>query len=167
MARKEEEERQQKEQEEFEKWKDMFSVDESGAQEEGKANEYQDLLGLFIEYMEKHKVTALEDLAAEFLLSATETVERVEILEKLGRVQGVIDDRGKFICITHEEMQQVAEFIKSKGRCNIKDVTEEGNRVIKLDSSGADDFTKDKEQVDLLDMADAGIELVEAGKDKK
>lgn len=166
LARQEEEERKKKEQEEFEKWKDMFSVEESGAQEEGKANEYQDLLGLFIEYMKVHKVTVLEDLAAEFLLSASETVERVNLLEKLQRITGVVDDRGKFIYITQEEMQKVAEFIKEKGRCNIKDITAESNKVINL-ASAADKWSKEREQVELLATADAGLELVEAGSDKK
>lgn len=67
-------------------------------------------------------MTVLEDLAAEFLLTATETVERVTLLEALGRITGVVDDRGKFIYITTEEMKKVADFINSKGRCNIKDI---------------------------------------------
>lgn len=104
------------------KQQDMFSVDEEGAEGGEKANEYQDLLGTFIEYMKTNKVTVLEDLAAEFLLTATETVERVQLLESFGRVTGVVDDRGKFIYITTDEMKRVADFINSKGRCNIKDI---------------------------------------------
>jgi hypothetical protein len=95
LAKKEEEERKQKEQEEFEKWKEMFSVEDEGAANEGNANEYQGLLGLFIDYIKKNKVVVLEELASEFGLSATEAVERVQLLEEMKRISGVVDDRGK------------------------------------------------------------------------
>lgn len=67
LEKKEEEERKIKEQEEFEKWKDMFSVDEEGAEGGDKANEYQDLLGLFIEYM---KVSSHSPFRSPFSFSS-------------------------------------------------------------------------------------------------
>lgn len=45
--------------------------------------------------------------------------------------------------------------------------TEESNKVINLESPDADKWTKDREQVELLDSSAAGIELVETGNDKK
>lgn len=57
--------------------------------------------------LQKHKVIVLEDLAAKFHLPAQETINRVESLEKMGRITGVMDDRGKFIYIEPEEMQKV------------------------------------------------------------
>lgn len=60
-------------------------------------------------HTQKHKVVVLEDLAARFHLPAQETINRVESLEKMGRISGVIDDRGKFIYIEPEEMQKVSE----------------------------------------------------------
>ena len=52
-------------------------------------------------------MVVLEDLAAQFHLHAQEAINRVEGLEKMGRITGVIDDRGKFIYIETEEMEKV------------------------------------------------------------
>lgn len=49
----------------------------------------------------------LEDLADEFNLHAQEAIDRVQELEKMGRITGVSDDRGKFIYIEPAEMEKV------------------------------------------------------------
>lgn len=49
----------------------------------------------------------LEELAATFKLRTHDTIDRVTRLEKDGRITGVIDDRGKFIYITPDEMDKV------------------------------------------------------------
>jgi DDRGK domain-containing protein 1 len=38
---------------------------------------------------------------------------------------GVIDDRGKFVHITAEEMDKIAKFITRRGRVSIGDITKE------------------------------------------
>ena len=38
---------------------------------------------------------------------AQEVIDRVTVLEKQGRLTGVIDDRGKFIFVTRDEMNKV------------------------------------------------------------
>uniref|UniRef100_A0A8C3IL25 DDRGK domain containing 1 n=1 Tax=Chrysemys picta bellii TaxID=8478 RepID=A0A8C3IL25_CHRPI len=45
---------------------------------------------------------------------------------------GVIDDRGKFIYITPEEMTAVAQFIKQRGRVSIAELAEASNSLINL-----------------------------------
>ena len=61
------EEEEKKEQEEYNKWKDLISVDETGDNMEDDA-EYANKLQQFIEFIEIRKVVMLEDLAAEFSL---------------------------------------------------------------------------------------------------
>ncbi len=56
---------------------------------------------------QRKKVVVLEDLGAQFGLRSKDVLERVQRLEAMGRLTGVIDDRGKFICITPEEMDKV------------------------------------------------------------
>jgi hypothetical protein len=51
-------------------------------------------------------------VAAKFNLKAQEVLNRVEGLEAMGRITGVLDDRGKFIFISTEEMGNVAKWIK-------------------------------------------------------
>lgn len=44
-----------------------------------------------------------------------------------------MDDRGKFIYITREEFQKVADFINHKGRITIDDLIRESNNLINLE----------------------------------
>lgn len=45
----------------------------------------------------------------------------------------MIDDRGKFIYITMEELETVAKFIRQSGRVSITELAESSNRLINLD----------------------------------
>lgn len=126
-------EQERKEQEEFDKWKSMFSTDEEGSTVEKTTDaESQTLLEEFVAYIKKHKVVVLEDLASEFGLPTKEAVERVEKLQQMNRLSGITDDRGKFIYITSEEMEKVAQYIEKKGRITISDLASASNRFIKL-----------------------------------
>lgn len=62
----------------------------------------------------------LEDLAATFHLKTQETIDRVNRLEKSGRITGVVDDRGKFIYIEPQEMEKVRwqlAWARFRGSC--------------------------------------------------
>ncbi len=74
----------------------------------------------------------LEDLAAQYGLHTEDVIKRVEKLQDMQRITGIIDDRGKFIYITPEEMQRVASFIDKKGRISISALAYESNRLIQL-----------------------------------
>ena len=43
-----------------------------------------------------------------------------------------MDDRGKFIYISEEELKAVAKFIKQRGRISIADLAESSNSLIKI-----------------------------------
>ena len=45
---------------------------------------------------------------------------------------GVIDDRGKFIYISQEELEAVAKFIRQQGRVSIADLALNSNKLISL-----------------------------------
>jgi hypothetical protein len=59
---------------------------------------------------------AQPQVAAKFNLKAQEVLNRVEGLEAMGRITGLLDDRGKFIYISAEEMESVAKWIKLQVR---------------------------------------------------
>ncbi|GAB2230633.1 hypothetical protein Droror1_Dr00014913 [Drosera rotundifolia] len=128
--------RQAKEEEanalEFEKWKGEFSVDAEGTTE-NEVQESQDLLSDFVEYIKKHKCVPLEDLAAEFRLRTQDCINRIASLESVGRLSGVMDDRGKYIYISQEEMQAVADYIKRQGRVSIALLASQSNQFIDLE----------------------------------
>ncbi|KAH9622068.1 hypothetical protein KSS87_009277 [Heliosperma pusillum] len=117
---------------EFEKWKGDFSIDAEGTTE-NEAQENQDLLADFVEYIKKHKCVPLEDLAAEFRLRTQECINRINSLESIGRLSGVMDDRGKYIYISLEEMQAVADYIKREGRVSISHLASKSNQFIDLE----------------------------------
>ncbi|KAK1440025.1 hypothetical protein QVD17_05850 [Tagetes erecta] len=153
MLEEEAEARKAKEEEaaalEFEKWKGEFSIDAEGTMENEVQDGTQGLLFDFVEYIKKQKCVPLEDLAAEFKLRTQDCINRITSLEDMGRLSGVMDDRGKYIYISHEEMQAVADYIKREGRVSIAHLASQSNQFIDLepksqfveDLSAADEIT--------------------------
>lgn len=84
----------------------------------------------------------MEDLASDFQLSTRDVVDRIERLEESGRLRGITDDRGKYIHITEEEFENVAKFIKRKGRVNRGELLTECGRLIRMHPT-----EKDKERI--------------------
>ncbi|KAL5802569.1 hypothetical protein ACOSQ4_030874 [Xanthoceras sorbifolium] len=119
---------------EFDKWKGEFSVDAEGTTENEVQDGSQDLLSDFVEYIKKNKCVPLEDLAAEFKLRTQECINRITSLESMGRLSGVMDDRGKYIYISLEEMKAVADYIKHQGRVSISHLASKSNQFIDLES---------------------------------
>jgi len=125
------EEKEKREYEEYLKMKEAFSVEEEGYDQENKENE-GDLLQEFLEYIKQNKVLILEDLAAHFGLKTANVVERIQELQANGNLTGVIDDRGKFIYISEDELQAVAKFVRQRGRVSITELAENSNNLINL-----------------------------------
>ncbi|KAI5747799.1 hypothetical protein M8J77_018631 [Diaphorina citri] len=48
------------------------------------------------------------------------------------KILGVIDDRGKFIYISQEELNSVATFIKQRGRVSVSELVENSNQLVTL-----------------------------------
>lgn len=126
-------ERELKEKQEYEeylKMKEAFSVEEEGF-EEGE-EESDNLLQEFINFIKNNKVVVLEDLAREFNLKTQATIDRIRDLRASGALSGVIDDRGKFIYISEDELAAVAKFIRQRGRISITELAESSNKLINL-----------------------------------
>nr|CAG4636723.1 EOG090X0N9E [Eubosmina coregoni]SVE70225.1 EOG090X0N9E [Eubosmina coregoni] len=132
LAKKEAEEKLQREHEEYLKMKAMFTVDEQGFEAEQESAE-ENLLQKFIDYVRDSKIVLLEELASHFQLKTQDAIDRLQRLVQEGAITGVIDDRGKFIYISHEEMEAVAKFIRQRGRVSITDLAESSNQLIHLD----------------------------------
>eukprot|EP00967_Tisochrysis_lutea_P059184 scaffold75467_cov26-Tisochrysis_lutea.AAC.2 len=145
--RKKKEEEAKKAQEEYDSWKGMFEVEETG---DGGADAQEDegLLVRFVTTLKRRKresafrqqkaccgqVSTLEQLGAEFNMKVADVVSRVRGLEAMGYVTGVIDDRGKFIFVSRDELKAVAKYIQKKGRVRISTLAQESNRLIDLNS---------------------------------
>ncbi|KAK7601990.1 hypothetical protein V9T40_009431 [Parthenolecanium corni] len=124
------EEKERKEEEEYQKMKAAFTVEEEGFDEEEEQE--GNLLQEFVAHIKEQKVVMLEDVAAKFNLRIQTVISRIEDLLSSGVLTGVIDDRGKFIYITVEELQAVADFVKKRGRVTIQELVENSNNLILL-----------------------------------
>ncbi|KAL3670208.1 hypothetical protein V7S43_004521 [Phytophthora oleae] len=145
-------EKERKEKEEFDQWKDMFTIEEQGTKLEEDSEESQTLLQQFVDYVKSHKVVLLEDLASEFNLATQEAIDRVESLQASNRLTGIVDDRGKFIYITEEEMDKVAKFIQRRGRLGFAELSKECNKLIRLDGEA------DKNATSSLDWLNSEVQ---------
>eukprot|EP00729_Bicosta_minor_P000214 gene214-28290_t len=126
------EELKQKEEEEYQAMKAMFSVEEAGSVAETIQTESQGLLAEFVDYIKDTKVVLLEDLATRFGLKTQDAIMRLKNLEEMGRITGVMDDRGKYIYISDDEMNAVVKFIKQRGRVTLADLSENSHKLIRL-----------------------------------
>ncbi|XP_054712409.1 DDRGK domain-containing protein 1-like [Uloborus diversus] len=125
------EEEARKEHEEYLKLKESFAVEEEGFDQDEnveEGNKFQE----FIDYIKGQKVVLLEDLASRFKLKTQEAIDRVQELLAQEWLVGVIDDRGKFIYITKEELESVAQFIRQRGRVSIAELVDHSNTLINL-----------------------------------
>lgn len=65
-------------------------------------------------------------------VTVQDAIARVQSLQESGELSGVVDDRGKFIFISDQELQAVANFIKQRGRVSIGELVSSSNRLINL-----------------------------------
>ncbi|XP_056157358.1 DDRGK domain-containing protein 1-like [Lampris incognitus] len=123
---------EKREEEEYLRLKAAFVIEDQGEAEQLTEDESRNLLQEFIRYIEDSKVVLLEDLASHFGMRTQDAIARLQDLLADGSLTGVIDDRGKFISITPEELNSVAEFIKQRGRVSITELAWASNSLINL-----------------------------------
>lgn len=125
-------EKQKKAQEEYEEWRHLFEEEEKGEAADLDMSQNTELLSTFIQYIKDQKVIILEELAYTFKMKTEQCIDRIKQLEQDGLLTGLLDDRGKFIYITEEELDKVKEFIEMQGRVSISELSLESNRLINL-----------------------------------
>ncbi|XP_078449039.1 LOW QUALITY PROTEIN: DDRGK domain-containing protein 1 [Lampetra planeri] len=130
LRAKEEEER--REQEEYLKLRAAFVVEEEGMLDEATEQESQNQLQEFIDFIKASKVVLMEDLASHFAMRTQDAVSRVQDLMADGNLSGVLDDRGKFIYVTEEEMDSVARFIRQRGRVSLAELASASSTLVSL-----------------------------------
>jgi len=126
------EEKERQEYEEYLKLKESFAVDEEGFDDNTDESEVQNKLQTFIDYIKSHKVVLMEELAGHFQMKTQDVIARVQDLLAQELIVGVIDDRGKFIYITRDELESVAKFIRQRGRVSILELVDSSNSLINL-----------------------------------
>lgn len=128
----EKERKEREEQELYLQLKQSFTVDEEGFDGDDNEEESQTKLQKFIDYIKEKKVVHMDELAGNFNMKTPEVVQRIQDLLEQQLLVGVIDDRGKFIYITNNELESVARFIKQRGRVSLTELAENSNNLVKL-----------------------------------
>lgn len=131
---KDEKAREKKAQED--KLKEMFAVDAEGDGEAALGE--PGAVERFVDFVKIRKAVELEDLAAQFRIKTQSAIDRLQDLEKLGQISGIFDDRGKFIYITAEEMQEVTAWLQQAGRIDRAALVEACNRLVSLEPTKED-----------------------------
>lgn len=126
------EEQEKREYEEYLKLKEQFTVDEEGQDADLTEQDAENLLNRFVDFIKNSKMVVLEDLACEFKLKTQEVIDRINQVQEMGLLTGVMDDRGKFIYITEEELLKVKKFIEQRGRISIVELAKSSNELISL-----------------------------------
>lgn len=114
------------------KLKESFAIEEEGCDGDVNEEEGQNRLQAFIEYIKAQKVVHMDELAGHFNMRTADVISRIQELLAQELLVGVIDDRGKFIYITSEELASVAKFIRNRGRVSITELAENSNSFINL-----------------------------------
>lgn len=131
QERLEREEQARKEHEAYLAMAANFEVEEEGFDPDQETDS-EDKLSQFISYINEQKVVLLEDLAAHFKMRTKDAVDRLQQLISNGSLIGIIDDRGKFISITKDELSSVAKFIRQRGRVTVEELVVNSNKLINL-----------------------------------
>ncbi|KAH3743755.1 DDRGK domain-containing protein 1 [Pelomyxa schiedti] len=124
-------ERTEREEAEYSKWKGGIELESSGSKQ-SDASRFKRRVTEFIQYFQRQKVTAIEDAACEFRVKPLDVVEMLNELEEEGKLFGLLDESGKFINLTMDEMKSFCAYITRRGRVSLSDLTRETNRTIKL-----------------------------------
>lgn len=124
------EEKERREYEEYLKMKEAFSIEEEGY-EQGE-EEDENSLQKFVNHIKDAKVVIIEDLAARFKLKTQAVIDRIQDLQKDDILTGVMDDRGKYIYVSQDEMEAFAKFIKQRGRVSLSELVDGSNKLINL-----------------------------------
>lgn len=129
--------RRQKEEEEANKWMHLISTEGEGQDASGDQENAGSLLQEFISYIKESKMVALDELASEFRIPTSQVIERIAALEEDGTLTGIMDDRGKYIYISLDEMKGVAQYITQQGRVSIAELAAKSSRFIDLEAKQA------------------------------
>ncbi len=94
-------------------------MEEKGQEKKSQEEEeriWRELNTKFANYIKLRKVVLLEDLASEFKMKMDDVISRIHSLEMNNMINGIIDERGKYIYITDSELESLYNYIKIKGK---------------------------------------------------
>ena len=130
--RQEEEERQLREEEEYKKWEQYIVLEGEGTDVKEDLFDDEARVNQFINYLNTRKVCVMDEVGAEFGMKTDEVLAAIERLERENRLTVIVDDRGKLIVVTEEELAAIADVIKREGRVALGRLTKLCGGIVRL-----------------------------------
>ena len=121
-------------QEEDKKWEDLFVVEEQGDCITENQND-ENILSNFIEYIKSNKIVEIQELADEFSLTNKAVQDRIKNLTENNSLQGVLDERGRFLCITDDEVTSLLDFINNSGKLSREELVDGFSKIVNLEGN--------------------------------
>lgn len=97
-----------------------------------KENENKGWLQEFVQYIKHYQVVPIKTLAKTFGMRTRLVINTIKELQDDDILPGAIDDCGQFIYVSPQQMHAVTDFIKTKGRVTIDELSEHSARLFKL-----------------------------------
>lgn len=87
-------------------------------------------------------------MSNEFKLSTKDVVDKIKQMETEGKINGVFDERGKYINVTDGEWKAILSYMKAKGRVSKSEMMLECANIIKFHGTK----TKDDSLLKLIEQ---------------
>ncbi|KAK2952566.1 putative DDRGK domain-containing protein 1 [Blattamonas nauphoetae] len=118
-------EEREREQREYEKSKQFITLIEEDfdAPDSSGAGMSSGIVTQFVDFIKRKRMVSMESVATEFGLTTPEALNRIQSLQEMGTLPGVLDDRGRFFYISVDELKDIAKEVKRRGRVSIADLT--------------------------------------------
>jgi len=126
-------ERAAREEAEAAQWMGQISVEGAGHEGADGGASGAGAVAQFVAYIRGRKMVPLEELAAEFGMRSQDAIARIQALEASGELTGLLDERGKYVSISRDEMEAVARFIRARGRVAIAELAQRSSDLIDLE----------------------------------
>lgn len=112
----------------YEKWKRSFVLEGQGNESSNVEEEWSD----FITYIQQMKFVQINILQERFQLTRRDVLSRISKLEHNGTLIGLLNEKGDYLSFNDEELKNVADFVRRKGRVTNKELAMEMKRIIKV-----------------------------------
>jgi len=108
-----EREQQERKQVEHTEWKTFIRNEE---------REHEISVREFVSEVKSQKVVRVGDIAERYRVSPQQISARIKELQDSNRINGVLDEHGRFVYIGPNEMKAVADIVRQKGRISLADL---------------------------------------------
>lgn len=127
-----EEERQtqlRQEEAQYRQWRGAIRV-EGGGEAADAGVRAAALDAAIVQLARLRRVLVLDEVAEDLGVRTSELLERVEGLRAASSLRGVLDDRGKFVVVSDDDLDRLAAFVRQRGRVSLSELARHSNELV-------------------------------------